>query len=356
MNKLTEPSVSIHARSTGENYQRPPSGPSGLLFCGLSILLHLLLLITMMFVQNLSFVNPMPPAVQVDLVSFAPGLPDEIPLAEEYDTPSSPEETDVLKEPLEHSDVEPEPVPEVEPAVEPEVETPAEVKMEPVQPEKKEPEPIVKDEMPPAPIEQEKAEPKKPVVEKPDPPVKKASLKKKTYDAEKVKAVKQKTPPKDPPPPKKQAQKVEEQQPPKDNSNTLANALKRLRNKVESQQTDKNRAASRGTASGSTGGRAPSQAIDLYNLELMYRIREHWVFNKKFAREDRDLEKRLVVLVIKILKSGEIRDVWFETRSGNTYLDESALKAVKKSNPLPPLPAGYSSYDVGLSFTPSGLQ
>jgi colicin import membrane protein len=62
-----------------------------------------------------------------------------------------------------------------------------------------------------------------------------------------------------------------------------------------------------------------------------------------------------VRILIKILKSGQIRDIWFETRSGNRFLDESALKAVKKSNPLSPLPRGYNTYDVGLIFTPSGL-
>ena len=66
-----------------------------------------------------------------------------------------------------------------------------------------------------------------------------------------------------------------------------------------------------------------------------------------------DLETRIM---IKIMANGEIKDVWFEKRSGNQYLDESAYKAIVKSNPLPPLPKGYQFYQVGLIFTPTGLQ
>ena len=37
------------------------------------------------------------------------------------------------------------------------------------------------------------------------------------------------------------------------------------------------------------------------------------------------------VIIVKIMRDGEIRDVWFEKRSGNSYFDDSAHKAVKKS-------------------------
>jgi len=80
---------------------------------------------------------------------------------------------------------------------------------------------------------------------------------------------------------------------------------------------------------------------------------QNWVFNDILARMDKNLE---VVVLIKILKNGEIRDIIYETKSGNRYLDESAKKAIKKSNPLPPLPAGRRSYDLGLIFTPRGLK
>ena len=71
------------------------------------------------------------------------------------------------------------------------------------------------------------------------------------------------------------------------------------------------------------------------------------------ADQRTDVEARLM---IKIMANGEIRDIWFEKRSGNRYLDDSAYKAVMKSSPLPALPRGYQFYTVLLGFTPSGLQ
>ena len=58
------------------------------------------------------------------------------------------------------------------------------------------------------------------------------------------------------------------------------------------------------------------------------------------------------------MKTGEIRDLWFEERSGNDYFDDSVLRAMKKASPLPPLPEGYSRpyYELGIRFNLSELQ
>ena len=102
-------------------------------------------------------------------------------------------------------------------------------------------------------------------------------------------------------------------------------------------------------------GRRALEKIDLYKLEIAYHIEKKWAFSKQLAGGQTDLE---AVLVIKIMPNGEIRDIWFEKKSGNSYFDESAEKAVRKSNPLPPLPKEYRRpfYNVGLVFTPSGLR
>jgi TonB family protein len=63
-----------------------------------------------------------------------------------------------------------------------------------------------------------------------------------------------------------------------------------------------------------------------------------------------------VRILIKILKNGEIRDIIYETRSGNPYLDQSAKRAIQRANPLPALPSGMASYDVVVIFTPKGLK
>jgi len=58
------------------------------------------------------------------------------------------------------------------------------------------------------------------------------------------------------------------------------------------------------------------------------------------------------VIRARILWDGTVTNVGFEKHSGNRYFDESALRAVKKAVPLPPLPEGVrdSSIEVGIRF------
>ncbi len=94
------------------------------------------------------------------------------------------------------------------------------------------------------------------------------------------------------------------------------------------------------------------EQIEIFQAEVSVRLKNNWVFSEELAGDTRGLESRLV---IKIMPNGSITDVWFEKRSGNVYLDSSAHKTVMKSNPLPPLPAGYAYYHLVVGFTPSGI-
>ncbi len=134
------------------------------------------------------------------------------------------------------------------------------------------------------------------------------------------------------------------------NKTTIAQALNRIQKKVQDQGTTKQGEGSQASVGPGKKGYTP---IDLYKMVLGSQIEQNWVFNDTLARLDQNLEVRIL---IKILKSGEIRDIIYETRSGNKYLDESAKKAIKKTNPLPPLPPGMYSYDVVVIFTPKGLK
>ncbi len=91
---------------------------------------------------------------------------------------------------------------------------------------------------------------------------------------------------------------------------------------------------------------------DIYQNQVIYQIQQNWAFSPSLAGGRRDLES---TLIITILPDGHIAKIDIERRSGNNYLDESAYRAVMKSNPLPPLPRGASEYTVGLRFTPEGL-
>jgi len=94
------------------------------------------------------------------------------------------------------------------------------------------------------------------------------------------------------------------------------------------------------------------EQIGIFQAEVSIRLKNNWVFSEDLAGDTRGLETRLV---IKIMPNGNITDVWFERRSGNAYLDNSAYKTVMKSNPLPPLPAGYPYYHLVVGFTPKGV-
>ncbi|MEW6259378.1 MAG: cell envelope integrity protein TolA [Thermodesulfobacteriota bacterium] len=96
------------------------------------------------------------------------------------------------------------------------------------------------------------------------------------------------------------------------------------------------------------------QAIDFYRSLIGMTIEKNWFFSENLTGGRKDL---VTVLVIKILPNGQIADIWYERKSGNVNFDDAAFKAVKKSNPLPPLPKEYTRpyYEVGLVFTPAGL-
>jgi colicin import membrane protein len=104
-----------------------------------------------------------------------------------------------------------------------------------------------------------------------------------------------------------------------------------------------------------TGGIRVQESILIYQAEIQYQIQKNWAFSQQLAGDNTELE---AVLAIKILRSGEIEEIWFDKKSGNAYLDDSAYKALVKSNPLPPLPKDYmrSDYKIGLRFGPKGLK
>ncbi len=91
---------------------------------------------------------------------------------------------------------------------------------------------------------------------------------------------------------------------------------------------------------------------DIYKAQISYQIERNWAFSANLAGGRKDLR---TILVITIQPTGQIQNLWYEQRSGNNFLDQSAYNAVMKSNPLPPLPKGYGEYTIALVFTPAGL-
>lgn len=61
-------------------------------------------------------------------------------------------------------------------------------------------------------------------------------------------------------------------------------------------------------------------------------------------------ESKSLMVYFKIEKQGSIFDADVETSSGDSLLDQSALRAVLVSNPFPPLPFGYTDQALGIHF------
>jgi len=223
----------------------------------------------------------------------------------------------------------------------------------------------------PAPVKQGPAEPKKPApvekkveaatpsdkkppesVPKPSPSVSlapketkvKESLKKKTFKTDKV--VKSAI--------SRIEKSVEESRP-----DPVEKAIARLKDQVEKTgppnlgkpQDTEGTGLPGGTG---TGSKKELKLMDIYLVEIAYRIQKNWSFNEQLAGGRTDLE---AWAAIKVMRNGEIKDTWFDKRSGNSYFDEQAKKAILKSNPLPSLPKGYSRpyFEAGFHFTSSGI-
>ena len=153
----------------------------------------------------------------------------------------------------------------------------------------------------------------------------------------------------------------------KTETDSVASAIEQLKRKIaasesqartgpEGEATGNTGAGNIGPTGGSGAGVARVQeSIIIYQAEIQYQIQKNWAFSQQLAGDNTELE---AVLAIKVLRNGEIEEIWFDKKSGNEYLDESAYRALVKSNPLPPLPNDYMRpyYKIGLRFGPKGLK
>ena len=152
----------------------------------------------------------------------------------------------------------------------------------------------------------------------------------------------------------------------KSKTDSVNQAIAALKEKVAQTEanpvrTDQTARAATGTAGagvpGATGygGKRALDLIDIYKIEVAFQVERHWAFSEQLAGAGRALQASLV---FRVLPSGEVTDIRFTERSGNTYLDESAHKAIVKASPVSPHPAGARAMyvTVALRFTPQGIR
>jgi TonB family protein len=96
---------------------------------------------------------------------------------------------------------------------------------------------------------------------------------------------------------------------------------------------------------------AQGQASDLrfraYYDQLWAKIKASWV-----PQGVKSGDTLLTVVGIQISSTGEIQQYWMESSSGNSYYDQSAIRAIRKARHLPPLPEelGEELLEVGIKF------
>ena len=136
---------------------------------------------------------------------------------------------------------------------------------------------------------------------------------------------------------------------------TASDIMNRLRDEVASQGAPASKGSAAGPSGGAGGGGGGVSAVGaaipykLYLYEIQSEIESAWVKPKGIEGGG---EGAQTIVSIRILRSGEVDDVWVEEGSGNKFFDQSVIRAIRKSSPLPPLPPAVvgNSLEVGFRF------
>ncbi len=136
-------------------------------------------------------------------------------------------------------------------------------------------------------------------------------------------------------------------------------ALEKIKKKVEEgKQNTKEQAVSKleapATASGRgrSSGRTDGITIHLYTIDVYETIKNNWSYP---AQDDKSLA---AIVELTVQNNGSILKTRMTQNSGNARFDQSVLKAIKLSDPLPPFPEGYrKTYEeIEINFNLSELE
>jgi colicin import membrane protein len=186
------------------------------------------------------------------------------------------------------------------------------------------------------------------LIRKPEKKVEKAiNIGKKTVKLKKEKAKKTK------PAPSKFRQalaKIEKKVKAKDRAkekDPIGSAIAKVQSKVK-------KAGARGHGA---GGAPMGFAMNMYHVEVKEKIKSNWSYPVALGGSGnlKDLE---AIVVIRAGKDGTIIKSWFKKKSSNYVFNESVLKAIERSDPLPPFPEGYrrTFEELEINFNLSDLE
>jgi len=150
-------------------------------------------------------------------------------------------------------------------------------------------------------------------------------------------------------------------------SKLIDQAVSKIEKKVKSRKTEDHLAkaltrieteARKSAVPGPVGGGAETGiTIRMYQLAVEEQIKSNWSYPVALmeAKKLRELE---AIVLVKVRQDGKIMKTWFKERSTSAIFDGSVLKAIDRSDPLPPFPEGYRrSYDeIEIRFDLSELE
>ena len=149
-------------------------------------------------------------------------------------------------------------------------------------------------------------------------------------------------------------------------SRLIDRAVSKIEKKVKAKKNDhlaqaisKIQTRAEGTAEkGSVRGNAETGiTIRMYQMAVEEQIKNNWSYPVALISPEK-LRELEAIVVVKVKEDGTIMKSWFKGRSSNSIFDGSVLKAIERSDPLPPFPEGYrKSYDeIEIRFDLSELE
>ena len=92
---------------------------------------------------------------------------------------------------------------------------------------------------------------------------------------------------------------------------------------------------------------------EYYNKVVENKIKEEWTIPENLLKEKEWVDLETIIIII-IEREGKIQKWWFEKKSGNALYDQSAMRAIKKAEPLPPIPKELNKelLEFGIRFRP----
>ena len=166
---------------------------------------------------------------------------------------------------------------------------------------------------------------------------------------------------------KKEARKKRKPRKPKVSPSKLIDrAVSRIEKKVKAEKDDHlaqaiskiQTRAERTSQKGAVRGDAEvGITIRMYQLAVEEQVKSNWSYPVALM-DPKKLRALEAIVLVKVKEDGTIMKSWFKKRSASSIFDGSVLKAIERSDPLPPFPEGYrKSYDeIEIKFDLSELE